>query len=146
MKREIIIRKSSSVCKMLAQETIAGNINWVRGCDFQDCLDVLGLSIGGVNWLHAYLKYLQMIRCIPAFEKLYFLLYEERIFSISQSEYSRMVRLDFTSDFSTKCVWREIIAPQTQLIQLLNIIDAVGVHDSNENCKELLYSTGCIHA
>ena len=144
---KIMMRKTSSICKTLIDKTIMQEIDWVSYNSFQDYLDVAALSMQHIVWLRDYFKHLQSARYIPVRNKLYFVFYQDRIFAISQSKYSGEIRLDFTSDFQDYGIWRGIIASQQQLIQLLSSIDVTS-SDSNtdETCKELLYSTGCIRA
>jgi len=146
MKKEIIIRKSSSICKELTKKTINGDVDWVCYGEFLDYLEISGLSINCVCWFDSYLKYLQMVRHIPMLDKSYLVFYQERVFAISQSKYSGDIRLDFASDVYENKVWHEIIAPQEQLVKLLSFIEAMDFDNLDENCRDLLYSTGCIHA
>lgn len=146
MKKEIIIRKRSSVCREMIAKTITGDIEWVCYDEFQDYLDISGLSINHVNWLSDYLTYLKRIRHIPILNRTYFVFYQERVFAISQSEYSREVRLDFISGIQENRIWYGVIAPQGQLMELLSLIEATDFNHVEENCRDLLYSTGCIHA
>lgn len=146
MKKEIIIRKQSSICREMIRKTIAGDIEWVRCDEFQDYLDVSGLSINHVNWFSDYLMYLKMIRHIPVLDRTFFVFYQKRVFAISQSEFSREIRLDFASNIQGNRIWRGVIAPQAQLMQLLSLIEATDFNNEEEICRDLLYSTGCIHA
>lgn len=146
MKKEIIIRKRSSICREMITKTISGDIEWFRCDEFQDYLDVSGLSINHVNWLSDYLTYLKMLRHIPILDRTYFVFYQECVFAISQSEYSREVRPDFVSSIQENRIWHGVIALQEQLMQLLSLIEATDFNNVEENCRDLLYSTGCIHA
>ena len=87
-----------------------------------------------------------MLRHIPILDRTYFVFYQERVFAISQSEYSREVRPDFVSSIQENRIWHGVIALQEQLMQLLSLIEATDFNNVEENCRDLLYSTGCIHA
>lgn len=136
----------SSICRELFELTANNKIDWINLDMFIDHLELEGLAIDDIAWFHNYTKHLQATRHIPIADKTFFVCHNNRVFAISQSKYSRDIRFDFISDFGPLGTWRRIMESQSSLMQLHSLIQFVGTENQNENCKELLYSTGCILA
>lgn len=137
---------SSSICKELTEKTRTRKIDWVSCESFIDYLELQGIAFDDIKWFHSYLKHIQAVRHFPILSDTYFTLFEDRLFAISQSKYSREIRLDFTSSFGGNSVWRGVIDSQATFSKLHSFVEITNHEDSEEECKELLYSTGCIHA
>lgn len=109
-------------------KTTGGNIDWVSCEALMEHLEIEGISIDGIKWLHRYLKHLQTVRHIPILSKTYVTFYKERIFAISQSKYSRDIRIDFTSSSNIDGMgrmWRGIIESQILLMRLHSAVELV---------------------
>lgn len=134
---------SSGICKALFTRTQNGQLSWVDCGTFMDHIEIEGLSIDNISWLHEYLNYLRVSRYIPQYDKTFITFFDSRLFIISQSKYSLEFRLDFQTHSK---IWKSVVERQRTLIQLHSIIPLVQETNLRENCQELLYSTGCIHA
>ena len=137
---------SSSICKALINETMSRKLNWISCEKFIDFLEVQGISFDNISWFYAYLSHIQSVRHYPSYSETFFAFYDDRLFAISQSKIFRELRIDFTSSFDKKSVWRGIIESQESLFKLHSLVEITNTDDSEEQCQELLMSTGCIHA
>lgn len=144
-------RKSSSfICRELIDSTRIKKTKWVSCKNFIDYLEVQGIAFDDIRWFHSYLMHIQKVRFFPDYAGTYFSFYDNRLFCISQSKFSREYRLDFTSSFNERTiddvVWRRVAEPQTSLSKLHSSIQILNTEDPSDECQEILYSTGCILA
>lgn len=137
---------SSSICKELIENTRMRKIDWISYENFVDFLDIQGIAFDDIPWFHSYLVHIQKVRFFPDSSETFFTYYDNRLFSISQSKISREFRMDFTSYFDSNSVWRGVVDSQPSLSRLHSYAQIFSVEDCNEECRDLLYSTGCIHA
>ena len=143
-------KASSSICRALIAGTRAKRISWVSCKDFIEFLEIQGMAFDDIRWFHAYLMHIQKVRFFPNFAGSFFSFYDDRLFCISQSEFSREYRMDFTSSFgaskAVEVVWRRVVESQSSLLKLHSNIQIIDNEGANEECQELLCATGCIHA
>lgn len=137
---------SSSIVKELINNTISKKINWISFEKFIDFLEVEGLAFDNIPWFYSYIKHIQAVRHYPSYSKSYVAFYDNHLFAVSKSEIFRELRIDFTSTSNREYTWRGIIDSQESLFKLHSIIEMTNTNDSNEECQEILMSTGCIHA
>jgi hypothetical protein len=133
----------SGICNTLITQTQNGKLSWVDCDSFIEHIEIEGLSVDGVPWFHNYLKYLQMWYYTPQFDKTFIAFFDSRLFVLSRSKYFQEFRLDFQTHSK---IWKSVVEKQSTLLQLHNTISLFQDTGSKENCQELLYSTGCIHA
>jgi len=143
MRKRVKFRRPSTACTQLARGTVDGSIHWVGHNALQEYLEIEGLS---VSWLQEHEEFLQAICFHPRMGRTYYVFFWERIFAISQSKHTGMIRLDFTSDIPAGESWWEVITSQEQLRDLISLVDAADYEDSDAYCKDLLYATGHILA
>lgn len=136
----------STICKELIENTRNKKINWVSYEKFIDYLDLQGIAYDDIRWFHTYLRHVQSVRFYPNFCESYFTFYEERLFGISRSKYSREFRMDFTSSFDSSSIWRGIIDSQLSFSKLHSLVHIINFDDTADECQSLLLATGCIHA
>lgn len=138
--------KSSSISKELVNKTISKGINWVSCERFIEHLEIQGIAFDDITWFHSYLLHIQEVRHYPSYPETYFTIYDDRIFAISKSKIFRELRMDFASILDKRYIWRGIIDSQASLSRLHSLVEITDSEDSADQCQELLYSTGCIHA
>lgn len=137
---------SSSICKELIENTRMKKISWISCGSFIDYLEIQGLAFDDIKWFHSYLMHIQKVRHFLDNTETFFTFYDNRVYSVSQSRISRDLRLDFTSSFDENSVWRGVVDSQASLSRLLSFVQIFNSEDTSEECQELLFTTGCIHA
>ncbi len=144
------MKSSSSICRELIDSTRIKKTSWVSCKNFIDYLEVQGIAFDDICWFHSYLMHIQRVRFFPDYAGTYFSFYDDRLFCISQSKFSREYRLDFTSSYAARTiddvVWRRVAEPQISLLKLHSNIEIINTEDTIDECQELLYSTDCILA
>lgn len=142
-----IYSNSSSICKDLIESTKSQTTRWVSFKNFIEYLDLQGIAYDDIRWFYGYLKHTQRVRHLPSQENTFFAEYDDRVFAVSQSKYFREIRMDFASSRYNPSVWHSVIETQKSLLALHSLVQITGAEDSNnEECENLLISTGCIHA
>lgn len=142
----LFYNRTSKTCRKLLLLTKSNTVDWISCQSFIDHLEVSGISSGNIRWLDEYYKHLRSRRFIPILSETYFCVYEKELFAISKSKYSRDIRIDMLSIFYDEQPWQSILESQIELIRLHNIIQLVGTNESVDQCNQLLYATGSIHA
>lgn len=138
--------KSSSICRELLKNTKEKRIEWVSCAKFMDYLEIEGIAYDDIKWFHNYLKHTQLARHLINCNETYFSFYDDRIFAISKSRYSRDIRIDFNSSYTNKNTWVKIVDTKESILRLLSFVEIMNSVDSTDECNNLLYATGCIHA
>lgn len=139
--------ESSGVYRALVNNSLSGMLEWVTLEKLLDYMEIEGIAIDDITWLHNCYKHLQQKRFIPIPNETYFTTYEKRLFIIAQSKYSRNIMVSFLSLDSPIFSWHRLVEDQMLLMQLHSIIQLKAKKDDQkEECKELLLVTGCIHA
>lgn len=137
---------SSSICKELVDKTISKEINWISCEKFIEYLEIQGIAFDDISWFYSYVLHIQAKRHYPSYPETYFAVYDNRIFAISLSKIFRELRIDFTAIMDKRHIWRGIIDSQASLLKLHSLVEITNSEDTAEECQELLYTTGCIHA
>lgn len=138
---------SSGVYQALVNNSLSGALEWVTLERLLDFMEIEGIAIDDITWLHNCFRYLQQKRFIPVLGETYFTTYEKRLFIIAQSKYSRNIMVSFLSLDSSISSWHRLVEDQKLLMQLHSIIQLMTKKDDQkEECKDLLLVTGCIHA
>lgn len=137
---------SSSICKELVDKTVSKEINWISCERFIEYLEIQGIAFDDISWFYSYLLHIQAVRHYPSYQETFFAVYDKRLFAISQSKIFRELRIDFTTILGKQYTWRGIIDSQMSLSRLHSLIELTNSEDSADECQDLLYATGCIHA
>lgn len=141
----LLYNRTSKTCGKLLLLTKSNTIDWIGYDRFIKHLEALDISVGNIRCLDKYFKHLQSKRFVPVLSETYFCVYEKNVFAISQSKYSRDIRMDMISAFYDEQPWQTILGSQIELIRLHNIIQLIGTDESVDQCNKLLYTIGSIH-
>lgn len=136
------MKKDDFVIDMI-QQTLKNKIEWVSFGALLEYIKEEGLSRKSIPSIYNYMLYQQHNRYIPDFNNYTFIgLANGKLFVVSQSRYSSLLRLDFC--LNEKYQWGNINASQVVLARLRDAIMLSGPLNDREECAEFLYSIGNI--
>lgn len=130
----------------LLRKTEKKDLYWISFERIIKYLNEEGIPLSSIQEIHNYIIFQQRNRYIPILKRTYICLYEDTFVVLSQGKYSAEMRLAFMSTSSYKQKWESLKAPPVTLVRLRDAIELFALCDSQEDCQELLYSMGDIHA